>query len=180
MGMKTSPTSTEQDAKERVLVDKFSASICITGDGLNLEEISRTLGLTPTRIERGGGHKVKSSDLWLFQAPISSERPLNEHITALWDAVRSQIPYLRELKKKFQVDVLCVYVGAYFRGSFEVDHRCLSLFEELGVPFRIGVSVDLEPLIASTNISRASGGARSEKPFWQRWLNRIRQFWHPN
>jgi hypothetical protein len=93
---------------------------------------------------------VKWNDLWLYKAPVSSEKPLDEHIMTLWDAVRPQIPYLRELKKKFQVNILCHYVGFYFRGSFEVDHRCLGLFEELEVPFRIGVSIDITHMARMT------------------------------
>jgi hypothetical protein len=117
---------------------------------------------------------VHWDDLWLYKVPVPSEKPLGEHIVALWDAVRPQIPYLRELKKKFQVDIRCGYVGCYFRGSFEVDQRCLGLFEALDVPFRIAVSIHIVPPNENTG---ANAGGPSRLPIWTRWATRIAQFW---
>jgi len=123
---------------------RFRASLRIAGEGLDFDEISRTLGLTPTHQHRKGephGHGSRRQDVWIFDAPIDRERPLHEHIMALWDAVRSQIPYLRELKRKFDVNVFCGYRSNSPTAGFEVDHRCLGLFGELEVPFGISVII---------------------------------------
>jgi len=60
---------------------------------------------------------------------------------ALWDTVRPHIPYLRDLKQKFQVDVFCGYRSNSDTAGFEVDHHCLGLFAELEVPFGVPVIV---------------------------------------
>jgi hypothetical protein len=72
---------------------------------------------------------------------VDKTRPLHEHIMALWDAVRPHIPYLRDLKRQFHVDVFCGYRSNSGTAGFEVDHRCLGLFAELEVPFGVSVIV---------------------------------------
>jgi hypothetical protein len=144
------PTTPKQEADEPEICDQFAASLGISGDGLDLDEISRRLGLTPTIARPKGGHKVTWNDQWVYQAPVAKERPLDEHIMALWDAIRPQIPYLRDIKKKHQIEIVCSYIGCYFRGNFKIDHRCLGLFEELDIPFRIAVSISIANMIPPT------------------------------
>ena len=123
---------------------RFRVSLRIAGEGLDFDEISRTLGLTPTHQHRKGephGQGSRQQDIWIYDPPIDRQRPLHEHITALWDAVRPQIPYLRELKRRFHVDVFCGYRSNSSTAGFEVDHHCLGLFTELEVPFGVSVII---------------------------------------
>jgi hypothetical protein len=124
----------------------FRATLRIVGDGLDFDEISQTLGLTPTTTRRKGAapgsHTLPGKpDLWLYRAPVARERPLDEHIMALWDAVRPQMAYLRRLKKRFKVDLCCGYQSNSCTGGFNVDHRCLGLFAELDIPFGVSVII---------------------------------------
>jgi Domain of unknown function (DUF4279) len=73
----------------------FSASLFIKGDGLNLDEVSRTLGLAPTNISRKGeryGHAQTLCDFdgWYYSTKVGDTQSLDEHITALWDAGRGE------------------------------------------------------------------------------------------
>jgi hypothetical protein len=36
--------------------------------------------------------------MWCFDAPIDENRPLHEHIMALWNTIPPNIPYLRAMK----------------------------------------------------------------------------------
>jgi hypothetical protein len=124
----------------------FSATLRIYGDGLDFDEISRTLGVTPTRSHRKGERPSSDvrpwpHDVWHYKAPVDREQPLGEHIMALWDTVRPHIPYLRELKQKFTVDIFCGYQSNSSTAGFLVDHRCLGLFSELEVPFGVSVII---------------------------------------
>ena len=126
---------------------RFSASLRIFGDGLDFEEISRTLGVCWTHAHRKGERRSPSSqpwpnDMWIYQPRVNGKRPLDEHIIAVWDAVRSNIGYLRDLKRKFQIDVLCVCRSNSDGANFKVDQRCLGLFVDLDVPFEVSVIVD--------------------------------------
>jgi hypothetical protein len=121
----------------------FSAALFIKGDGLNLDEISQRLGVTPTYISEKGkryGHAktLCDFDAWSYFSPVNKERPFDEHIMALWDVVRPHIGYLRELKQKFQVNVSLDVKSSIPR--FEIDHRCLELFTKLEIPFRVSVT----------------------------------------
>jgi len=79
--------------------------------------------------------------MWIYQPSVDRERPLDEHIMALWDAVRPHIPYLRDLKQRFQLDVFCGYRSNSDTAGFRVDHRCLGLFSELDIPFEVSVII---------------------------------------
>jgi len=132
--------------KEPDYYARFSATLRIAGDGLDFDDISRTLGLTPTATRRketaSGSHKPpRKHDLWLYKAPVAKERPLDEHIMAIWDAVRPQMAYLRRLKNKFKVDLFCGYQSNSCTGGFNVDHRCLGLFAKLDIPFGVSVII---------------------------------------
>ena len=129
----------------------FGASLFIKGDGLDLDEISRTLGLEPTTISQKGaryGHAQTLCDYdgWYYHSLVAKERPLDEHIIALWDAVRAHIGYLRDPKQKFEVYVSVhvtsssLWIGEYST-LFEVDHRCMGLFTELGIPCKVFVTI---------------------------------------
>jgi len=120
------PTTQESEADEPVYFFRFSATLRIFGDGLDFEEISRTLGLTPTKAYQNGARS--KHDMWCDTAPIAREQPLKKHIASLWDAVRPHIPYLRELKKNFKVDVFCGCRSNSSTAGFQVDHRFLGLF----------------------------------------------------
>src|ERR1039457_5998081 len=71
------PTTPKQKADEPAICDKFAASLGISGDGLNLDEISRTLGLTPTIARPKGGHKVTWNDQWVYQAPVLTRKSIH-------------------------------------------------------------------------------------------------------
>ena len=117
----------------------FKATLRITGDGLDCEEISRALGLNPTHTQRKTDKK--KVDMWAYRAPVDETRPLDEHIMAIWDAVRPSIPYLRKLKQRFKIDLFCGYRSNSCTKGFSVDNRCLGLFAELDIPFGVSVII---------------------------------------
>ena len=123
---------------------RFRASLRISGDRLDTNELSRALGLTPTHTHRKGDPHAggfRSNTIWIFEPAVDRTRPLDEHIMALWDAVRPNIPYLRELKQKFRVDIFCGYRSNSDNAGFVVDYRCLGLFAELEIPFGVSVVI---------------------------------------
>jgi hypothetical protein len=131
---------------EEPVFRRFRASLRISGDGLDFDEITRTLGLTPTHTHRKGEQRKPHSktwpnDAWKYEPQIDRERPLDEHIMAIWNAVRPQIPYLRNLKRNFKVDIFCGYRSNSSTAGFNVDHRCLGLFTELEIPFGVSVII---------------------------------------
>lgn len=122
----------------------FSATLRIHGDGLDFEQISRTLGVEPTNYHIKGERKGPRSpewrdDAWHYQPAIDESRPLTDHLNALWEILQPHVAFLKSLKRHCTVDVFCGYRSNSQTAGFEVDHRCLDIFIQLEVPF--GVSV---------------------------------------
>ncbi len=141
------PTTKQSDVSdEEPIYFCFRASLRIFGDDLDIDEITRTLGIEPTHSHRKGERSSHMAqpwphDMWCFEPPIDETRPLHEHIMALWNAVRPNILYLRALKQQFHVDVFCGYRSNSDTAGFEVDYHCLGLFAELEIPLGISVII---------------------------------------
>lgn len=87
----------------------YSATLRIFGDNLDFDEISQELGLRPTHSHRKGDKPGPRSpgykhDMWSYSPAMSEARPLNEHIDALWAAIRPAKMFLREMKRRASVD----------------------------------------------------------------------------
>ncbi len=124
----------------------FSAALRIFGKIEDLDEITRTLGLTPTHTHRQGDKRTARSkpydhDMWSYEAPVLKERDLEEHVEALWRAVRPHVAYLKGLKGSLTVDVFCGYRSNCGHAGFDVSHKALVLFTELEVPFGVSVVI---------------------------------------
>lgn len=124
----------------------FSASLRIFGEGLDLDGITRTLGLEPTHQHRKGECPGKrrqpwAHDMWIYEVQVGESCPLEEHIMALWNLIRPHMSYLRGLKQHCQVDVFCGYRSNSTTAGIDVEHSCLGLFLDLEVPFRLSVIV---------------------------------------
>jgi hypothetical protein len=142
----STPKESEVGHEDEPVFFKFSATLRIAGDGVDFDEISRTLGLSPTHSHRKGERRSPSAepwqhDVWSYRPVVDRAQPLDKHITALWDAVRPHIAYLRSLKQKFHVDIFCGYRSNSCTAGFKVDYLCLGLFSELEVPFGVSVVI---------------------------------------
>jgi Domain of unknown function (DUF4279) len=146
--------SDQSGQNPKVVPFHYGASLYIKGDGLNFDEISRTLGLVPYTISEKGkryGHAqtLCDYDAWYYSSRIGKEQPLDKHIMALWDVVHPHIEYLRDLKQKFEISVsIYIHGSSLWFGKeyltcfdFEVDHRGMKLFTELGIPCKINVTI---------------------------------------
>ena len=126
---------------------RFSATLRIFGDIEDLDAITADLGVTPTHAHRRGDKPLPTSlrvyehDMWSYSAPVPRDRPLEAHLEALWRVVRPHAAYLRGLKERLSVDVYCSYHTNCSTGGFEVDHRALTIFQELEVPFGVSVGI---------------------------------------
>ena len=125
----------------------FCATLRIFGNIGDLEVIGRELGLQPTRMYRKGERKsprrpdVWPRDGWLYKPPVDENRPLEEHIMALWELLRPHMAFLKSLKAKHEMDIFCGYRSNSGTAGFEVSHKCLALFIELEVPFGVSVII---------------------------------------
>jgi hypothetical protein len=128
---------------------RFNASLFIKGDGLDFDEISRKLGLTPTFIFRKGEAYERDQtfdfDGWCYFRKVIDARSLED--MDFWDAIRPHAGYLRDLKQRFDVSITIeiktdtIGIGFSKRhcSKFEISHRCMELFTEIGIPSKLYV-----------------------------------------
>lgn len=55
--------------------------------------------------------------------------------------VRPHVTFLKDLKRRYHVDVFCGYRSNSGTAGFEVDHICLDLFVQLEIPFGVSVII---------------------------------------
>src|SRR5687767_3704079 len=80
------------------------ATLRIFGVIEDLDSISRVLGVDPTHTHRRGERVGRYSwsyehDMWSYTADVPEQRPLTEHLDALWLIVAPHLGYLKGLKK---------------------------------------------------------------------------------
>lgn len=124
----------------------YSASLRISGQSLDFEEISSKLCLKPTRVHRQGERKGALSppykqDMWSYKIPIDEDSKLDEHLLALWHTLSPHRTFLLEIKKKYTVDIFCGYRTNHWSAGIEVSPAALLMFTELHIPFGISVIV---------------------------------------
>lgn len=124
----------------------YSATLRVFANNLDFDEISRKLGLSPTESHRKGDKRGPRSpgyqhDMWSYSPAIPEDRPLNEHIDALWSAVRPAKAFLREMKQRASVDVFLGYRSNIDHAGIEMPHTCLEMFVELEIPFGVSIII---------------------------------------
>jgi hypothetical protein len=124
----------------------FSATLRIFGEALDLGEITRSMGLVPTRTHKKGelvgpsGNRW-SEDAWFYSAELPEEAPLDAHLQILWADVAPARDFLLALKAKHKVDVFCGYRTNHGSGGFEVEAKSSAILTALDIPFGVSVIV---------------------------------------
>lgn len=123
----------------------YSATLRIHGPDLPLEEITETLGVTPSHQHRAGERgrpaaRPYNDSAWHFSAPLPEETELTEHLRLLWRTVGAHVEYLTSLKAN--VDVFCGYRSNNGTAGFVIEPDALKIFTALNVPFGVSVIVD--------------------------------------
>jgi hypothetical protein len=124
----------------------YSSTLRIFGNIDNINEISDILELKPTYFHRKGEKRTKIStpyeyDMWMFSPDIAEEKPLEEHINALWNSIKYKKMEIIKLKEKYKIDVFNGYRSNCENAGFEVPYNCLEMFIELKIPFGISIII---------------------------------------
>jgi Domain of unknown function (DUF4279) len=124
----------------------YRATLRISGDIANLDEITQRLGIAPTDAHRRGDSWAPrlppyKDDLWSYTAPLEKNEPLYLHIDALWNTFREHKPYLLQLKEHAKVDVFLGYRSNCDHCGVDVPYRSLEMFRELQIPFALSIIV---------------------------------------
>jgi len=137
-------TDEGQEPDEETYWFKFSAMLRIFGQIPDLEEVSRTLRLSPTHTHRRGDRRSQrwspfEHDMWSYLSPVPEDRPLDVHIQTLWAHIKPHKDYLAGLKERLTVDVFCGYRSNCCTAGIEVSHHALEMFIQLEIPFGLSI-----------------------------------------
>jgi|SRR5579864_395766 len=131
----------------------FRASLRISGEDLRPDEITRLLGIAPTRVHlrgepRGHGKSCESvweRSLWLLQSPLGDSRDPVEHLDWLMRVLESKRSAVKGLRGKYAMDLFCGFSSETGQGGFTLDAVTVHRLGRLGLP----LSFDLYPLNSS-------------------------------
>src|SRR5713226_5671202 len=83
----------------------------VSGRHLDLDEITQTLGIKPTRVHRPGDLDILGKPypdfMWLLDSPLRREEDLAAHLDWLGATLSPQISYLRMLKSTADLSIVC-------------------------------------------------------------------------
>lgn len=126
----------------------FSATFRIMSEttALDFDAITARLGVQPTRTHRRGERTgprgpPKRHDLWSYQPALPEERPLSEHIDALWRLLAPHRLYLLSLKSSAMIDVFLGYRSNCDQAGVTVPHESLEMFTALEIPFGLSIII---------------------------------------
>lgn len=124
----------------------YSATLRIFGDIPDHSKITNEMGLIPTRVQKKSERRGERSppnkfDCWAYSPALSEAEPLENHINALWNAIKPKRNFLLELKRSLTVDVFLGYRSNCDHAGIEIPHTCLEMFVELQIPFGISIVV---------------------------------------
>ena len=114
----------------------------IVGNDLDVEGISRALGLNPTHSHRAGDvgmlAKTYPHDMWQLDSPLTAAEP-EEHLKWLRSKLHPNYDYIRSLKGRADIYIYCGYSCEGEQGGFSLTPEALSLFTELGIVMEVHV-----------------------------------------
>jgi hypothetical protein len=131
------------------------AAFRVYGTGLDLDRITRELGLNPDHRHRKGepdpGKRPYPHDMWSLSSPLAKDRDLDLHLTWLGERLLDRKNYILSLTKDFKVDIYCWKNCFTEQSSLMLPSNVLRIFAELNLD--LGVS-----LLCLPSESKTEGG----------------------
>lgn len=119
------------------------AAFRVYGTGLDIERITRELGLNPDHRHRMGepdqGKNPYPHDMWSLSSPLGKDLDLDFHLTWLGERLLDRKNYILSLTKNFKVDIYCWKNCFTEQSSLVLSSRVLRIFTELNLD--LGVSL---------------------------------------
>jgi len=122
------------------------ATLRIFGDALQPDEVGVALKIEASHAhlkgqERSRGRGTWSESAWLLASPLAKKRGLDEHIRWLLERLDDKVEIVRELGRKYRIDIFCGFSSGSGQGGFTLDGATLERLAKLGVP----LALDLYP-----------------------------------
>jgi len=124
--------------------ERYSATLRIYGKIQDRSVIGMRLGLEPTRVRLRGEPVEGTSerlelDFWEMTAPVTPNRPLDDHLAWLKARLLPRGSVLRDIKTALSVDLFCEYRSNHSQGGFSLPPEALAWILELGIGLEVAV-----------------------------------------
>lgn len=133
----------KEEPDEEIFIH-FSVSLRIWGSGLNHQQVSKTLSISPTHQHTTGqihGKAKWSDDMWSFTVDVHKEEKPETHLNQMYDLLSPHFTYLKALKAHFNIEIFCTYTSNSDNAGFEIPALSLRLFRKLEVPLSVSVNI---------------------------------------
>lgn len=124
---------------------EITVGVDVRGDGLRPDEITRGLGMQPTRVLSKGSSwpgqpgRVASIDAWVSWSPLSVCLDLEARVKDAVAALRARAHVLKQLREQGLLITLCVAI--YGHGKFPAISLSSPTIAELG---ELGLALDID------------------------------------
>jgi hypothetical protein len=123
-------------------IDEVNVSLCIYGDDLDPNELTRIMGAPPTSARRKGdlsrsGHPARVGN-WIMRSATSRSTPIERQIEDILSRVTTDPAVWTRLRERFRIQIRCgLHLDAWNRG----DGLSAAIMHELG---KQGISLGLD------------------------------------
>ncbi len=127
--------------------ERVSATLRIFGRIEDVSVIGMRLGMEPTALRRRGDPVPGSPerydvDIWEATAPVTRDRPLEDHLAWLKARMVPRGFVLRDLKTALSVDLFCEYRSNHTQGGFGLPPEAIDWLVELGIGLEVAVMLE--------------------------------------
>lgn len=130
-------------AKTEITIDDSRATFVIQGTGLDLDAISRAIGIAPTHTHRKGElSKLKKPlphDMWSLTSPLDRKEPLDMHLRWLGSQLEPYYEFIKSLKAAADVYITCGYTTDREQCGFSLSPEALAIFTRLGISMEVNI-----------------------------------------
>jgi hypothetical protein len=149
--MSTTHTEREQFAA--------GAAFRVYGTGLDIDNITHELGITPDHRHREGeldpGRRPYPHDMWSLSSPLAKDRDLDLHLVWLGERLLNRKNYILSLRRDFTVDIYCWKNCFSEQSGLTLPTNVLRIFIELNLD--LGVSLLCLPPEPATGVQGGAG-----------------------
>lgn len=132
-------------------IEKCSVSLQFLGEDLIPDEVTRLLGIKPTRSYKKGDvfpskahEQIRKVGLWLYSVNRCAGVSLENQINALFDLLPVDLDVWRELTTRFEADLFCGLQLEALNHGLDFSQQTLQRINERGLSIGLDLYFDDE------------------------------------
>jgi len=129
------------DSQYQICRTSSKVYLSISGVCLDIDRITRTLAVAPTKSHRAGDRDALggkyNDDLWLLESPLPPEDVLDAHLGWIKERIAPHCAFIRSLMQTAKVTLSCDVLSETDQCGFDISPETLDAFVGLGIPLEV-------------------------------------------